>query len=68
MKEKQVLVKIKLLDKFASLEDFEREIELFNQSNKGVIEVTVINPEEEYKTSILKKLVHNHKEELEGGK
>ena len=35
------------------LKIFEKEIELFNQANKGVIEATVIDPEKEDRTPIL---------------
>ncbi len=38
-------LKIKILENYASFSDFEYEIEQFNQANKDVIEVQVLNYE-----------------------
>lgn len=37
----RVVLGVDLLKDYASIEDFEREIDMFNRANEGVIQVTV---------------------------
>ena len=42
MKEYQVLLKVRILKEWANLEDFLEELNAFNKSNEGIIEVKVL--------------------------
>jgi len=43
VKTEKRLIKIKLFKTWADIKDFEKEIELFNEANKGIIEVEILN-------------------------
>jgi len=46
MREYKLVLRIKILKHWADLEDFELELEKFNESNKGIFEVKIVEKEE----------------------